>query len=158
VSWRVFWILTLIFGTSLVATMSIMHPATLAKNSFLVGFVNHELLSVLVVVMTITFASVANIELSLNRMQRRIADKAKRAEIEQNVAGPLRREIRSSAWLLFWALVVAVVAVLVKGAWPDNQFVLSLTHGIAVLLLVINGVVLYDIYATSFALVEGDNG
>lgn len=112
----------------------------------------------LVVVVTITFASVSNIELSLNRMQRRIADKAKRQELDQRFAGPLRREIRSSAWLIFWALVVAVAAVLIKGAWSDNQFVLSLTHGIAILILITNGVVIYDIYGTSFALIEGDDG
>ena len=156
-SLRIFWILALTFGVSAVLTVSIFHPTILADNQFLVGFVNHELLSLLVVVVTITFASVTNIELALNRMQRRIADPAKREELEKQFAAPLRREIRSSAWLLFWALVIAVVAVLVKGAWAENQFVLSLTHGIAVLILIANGVVLYDIYGTSFALVEGDN-
>ena len=45
-------------------------PAILAGNEFLRNYVTHEILSLLSVTMTITFASVANIHLSITKSLR----------------------------------------------------------------------------------------
>lgn len=142
----------------MVATSTMFWPQVLAANTFLTGFVTYEIMSFLIVILTITFASVANIHLSVSRTQTTIKDAATRKRVEENFAKPLRAETRSSAWLLFWALVICTVALFLKGEFPTNQYVLSAVHGIAVLVLITNAVVLYDIYSTVFALVGLDDG
>ena len=47
---------------------TVVKPEFLANNVFLVEFVNQELLALLAVILAITFASVANIHLALNRI------------------------------------------------------------------------------------------
>ncbi|MES2444905.1 MAG: hypothetical protein V4574_18940 [Pseudomonadota bacterium] len=148
----------MIFGASLVATATLFWPQALAGNKFLSGFVTYEIMSFLIVILTITFASVANIHLSISRTQTAIKDTTTRERIEESFAKPLRAETRSSAWLLFWALAICTVALLVKGQFQENQYVLSAVHGVAVLVLITNAVVLHDIYATVFALVGLDDG
>lgn len=150
---RVFWIITLIVAVALTATLSMFWPALLAKNKFLVEFVSHEIMAFLVVIMTITFASVANIHLTVSRAQAAIADLAKRKELEKEFAGPLRAETRSSAWLLFWGLVICGLALIVKGQFPEVEQVVSFVHGVAIIVLITYGVVTYDIYEAVFELV-----
>lgn len=147
------WTCVLIFGVALVATLTLFAPQVLAKNVFLQGFVTYEIMSFLIVIVTITFASVANVHLSINKTQSAIADAAKRKELEDSFAKPLRDDTASSAWLLFWGLVIVGVALGVKGQFPDSLYVVSGVNGVAVLVLVMNAAVLYDIYATVFALV-----
>lgn len=137
-------------------TVSLFWPSVLADNQFLANFVNHNLLSLLVVILTITFASVGNIHLSISKTQTSIQDAGKRAEIEEQFAKPLQAETESSAWLLFWALVACVVILLIKGSFADYVFIVSATHAAALILLFINAAVLYDIYGTVFALVGVD--
>jgi hypothetical protein len=154
----VLWTVMLVFGVSLISGFSIFFPAVLADNTFLMQFVTFEIMSFLVVILTITFASVANIHLSISRTQTLIKDASTREKIENGFAKPLREETKSSAWLLFWALCVCAVALFVKGEWPGNKGVVSMVHGVGILVLVTNAVVLYDIYGTIFALVGTDTG
>lgn len=146
----------LIFGASVVASMSLFCPKILAENEFLKGFVTYEIMSFLIVIVTVTFASVANIHLSISRTQAAIKDATTRKKIEEDFAKPLKDETRSSAWLLFAGLIVCTVDLLVKGQFPKAEFVASLANGVAVLVLITNAVVLYDIYSTVFALVGMD--
>lgn len=150
---RVFWIISIIIGVALVVTLSVCFPSFLADNKFLVAFVTHEIMSFLVVILTITFASVANIHLTISRAQAGIADSDKRDQLEKEFARPLREETRSSAWLLFWGLVICGLALLLKGQFPEVEQVVSLVHGIAIIILVTYGVVTYDIYEAVFELV-----
>lgn len=155
---RVLWICSTIAAASVVLTLSVFWPGLLAGNKFLEAFATHEVLSFLVVILTITLASVANIHLTVHQSQARIVDQAAREKLEREAAGPLRAETKSSAWLLFWGLIVCIVAAFVKGVWPDSQFVLSLAHGTVVIIVILNFVVLYDIYETVFALVGVESG
>lgn len=140
------------------ATLTAFAPQFLACNEFLKGFVTYEIMSFLIVIVTITFASVANIHLSINKTQASVNDAAKRQHLEDNFAAPLREETSSSAWLLFWGLVICAICLFIKGQFPTNSYVVSGVHGIAVLILIMNAVVLYDIYSTVFGLVGLDNG
>jgi hypothetical protein len=152
----VFWICLLLLGAAVIVSLSLIFPQVLADNEFLRGFVSYEIMSFLIVILTITFASVANIHLSISRTQTAIKDVETRKRIEENFAKPLQSETRSSAWLLFWALVICAVALFVKGEFPKEVHVVSLVNGVAVLVLITNAVVLYDIYSTVFALVGTD--
>ncbi len=46
--------------------LSVCAPAILAKNEFLVGFINQEILSIMAVIMAISIASIATIHLWFN--------------------------------------------------------------------------------------------
>lgn len=144
---------SILFMAALVGAATLLRPGLLAGNAFLKEFVNHEIMAFLVVILTITFASVANIHLAISRTQTTIRDAADRARIERQFAKPLQEETRSSAWLLFWSFAVCAVAVLVKGQFPTNQYVVSVSHGVAIIVVFINAAVLYDIYGTIFELV-----
>ncbi|TMM45343.1 hypothetical protein [Qipengyuania marisflavi] len=133
--------------------VTIVAPEPLAGNKFLDGFVSHEIMAFLIVILTITFASVANIHLSVSRLQGSIRSAKARVELDKSFATPLRSETRSSAYLLFWAFCLCAVALLVKGQFPENDYVKSSVHSIAIVVVVTNAIVLYDIYKTVFALV-----
>lgn len=154
---KVFWQVFLILGCAIVATITLFEPNFLATNEFLKSFVSHEILAFLIIILTITFGSVANIHLSISRTQTTISDAETRKQVEEQFAKPLRDETQSSAWMLFWALIICVVALFLKGSCPANMYVVSAVHGIAVLVLIANAVVLYDIYGAIFELVGLDN-
>lgn len=134
-----------------VAIVTVWAPNILADNTFLQNYVTHEILSLLSVTMTITFASVANIHLAITKsLQSFVEDPLKRARIEKTHGQPMRREINSSAWLLFWAFLAIFSAVIIKGEWPDNKHVLSAVHGAGIVTTIINMLVIRDIYRTTF--------
>jgi hypothetical protein len=85
-------------------------------------------------------------------MIRRIRNPERRRRLETDSASPLRTEINSSVWLLFWTFVVCLVTVAVKGQFETNEYVLSFAHSIAIVAVAINAIVLYDVHATIFAL------
>lgn len=139
---------------AILACMTIVVPSPLATNKFLDDFVSHEIMAFLIVVLTITFASVANIHLAVSRMQSGIKDAKARQGLERDFATPLKAETRSSAYVLFWAFCFCAVALVVKGQFPENAYVKSAVHSVAIVVVVINAMILYDIYRTVFALVS----
>lgn len=145
-------------GISIAASITVIgltafFPEILANNEFLKNYVTHEILSLLSVTMTITFASVANIHLAITKSLRlSVKDSKVRARIEKSHVAPMRREINSSAWLLFWAFLIIFAAVFVKGEWPQNKYVLSLVHGLGIVATIINMLVIRDIYWMTFIL------
>ena len=113
-------------------------------------------MSFLIVVLTITLASVANIHLSMSEaLRQNVPDNDMRAKVEMQVGQPFRAEINSSAWLLFWAFVVCAVALLVKGHWNDSVYVKSAVHGVAIIVVTINLFVLRDLYKTTYIMAGG---
>lgn len=139
-------VIVAVFGVTAMATAAVPH--VLANNTFLTGFVNHEIMAFLIVVLTITMASVANIHLSISRLTASVKDPERRKAIDDGVAKPLRGDIESSARLLFWSFGVCAVALVVKGEFSDNVYVVSATHGIGIVVTVTNVLVLFDIYKT----------
>jgi len=145
----------MIAAATIVGVLTICHPEVMATNTFLSAFVTHEILGLLIVVLTITLASVANVHLTITRI---IRDKFPVEAEGRAAAAPARREINSNAWSLFWAFGVCVILLLVKGSNPGQIYVLSLANGLALLVLLFNGLVMYDIYQTIFDLVEQGYG
>jgi hypothetical protein len=137
-----------------VAVATLCKPDFLASNEFLKDFVGSELLSLLAVILAITFASVANIHLALNQIIARVYEK--NIEHGQVKAGEIRKEINSNAWLLFYAFLACAAVLFFKALFSDNDYVLSAMNGIALGTLLVNVLVFHDIYSTVFALAASD--
>nr|WP_295662536.1 hypothetical protein [Polymorphobacter sp.] len=105
-----------------------------------------DLLALLVVILTITFASVANMHLTLNRLLIGSAPGTRSA------ADDVREEINGNAWVLFWAFVTAAIALLLKGAFAGHSSWLALTYASCIIVVTLNTIVLHDIYQAMFAL------
>ena len=146
-------VIIVIAFTLFVAVATLCQPEFLAENKFLIGFINHEILALLAVVMTITFASVANIHFVLNRIIAKVY--ADNLDKGQRTADKARRELNSNAWMLFWTFISCATFLLVKGT-VDEIHVTSLMNGLCLGALVVNALVFYDIYDTLFALAASD--
>ena len=121
--------------------LSLAVPWVLADtNPFLKGFVNHKLLSLLGVIVTITLASAANLHIELNKIE----EAAGQSGFVNN-----RASIKRSARWLAATLIVAVLVVLIKPlVAPDpvvHQTVASLLNGAALLIILADILVLIDL-------------
>ena len=126
-------------------------PTFFGSNDFLKAFITFELLNVLAVIVTVTLASIANIHLSLNRIARlAFTDKP----TARNRAAIVRREINQNGWALAVLFVIACALLFLKGAKPENIYVLSIVHSLGLTILLTNLLVLYDIYAVIYSLVR----
>lgn len=144
------WRLGILFAfIAIVGSASVNRPYIFAGNEFLKAFMGPDLVSVLVVVLTITFASVANIHLSISRM---IASAPNRRSAEIAANG-VRYQINSNAWLIFWAFAVALVALFLYGEFPCNVTVRAVMMAVCMTVVVLNGLVMHDLYRTIFLLV-----
>lgn len=128
----------------------IAFPEWLSGNEFLKSAIYIDLLSLLVVILTITFASVANIHLTLNRLLEGAKPSVNMAAAE------VRTEIDSNAWVLFGAFVICVIAMLFGGAMAENSTGKAIAFAICLLVLLLNFLVLNDIYQSIFALTSLD--
>ena len=121
--------------------LSLAVPWVLADtNPFLKGFVNHKLLSVLGVIVTITLASAANLHIELNKIEE--------AAGQSGVVNTRASIKRSARWLVA-TLIVAVLVVLIKPlVAPDpvvHQTAASLLNGAALLIILADIIVLIDL-------------
>ena len=128
----------------------VARPDWLASNTFIQALVGPDLLSLLVVILTITFASVANIHLSLNRFLVNAPASRRQAILD------IRSEINSNAWMIFTAFVVCVIALLAKGAAAGNATGLAAADSVCLLVLLVNALGMHDLYHAIFALASAN--
>lgn len=137
-----------------VAIATLCKPQFLASNTFLNQFVGADMLSLLAVILAITFASVANIHLAINQIVARVYHS--RLRDGQAAASETRSEINSNAWLLFYAFIICAVAIFIRSFDKDNFVLNSAMNGLAIGMLLVNVLVFRDIYRTVFILVSSD--
>lgn len=137
-----------------VGVSTLCRPIFLAENGFLDDFVGGELLSLLAVILVITFASVANIHLALNQIIIKVYEK--NIEHGQTKSRPVRDDINGNAWLLFWAFIATALVLLIKGMFSENIYIHSAMNGLALSALLVNVLVFRDIYQTVFAIASSD--
>lgn len=143
-----------IVGLGVAAVVIVCEPSWLSdENEFLKGFVNHEFLNVLGVILAITLASLAQLHLGINTLEER----AGRAFLQG-----ARREIRSSArWLIAGFLgglfLVWLKPLLGSGEVLSNARIEATVNTIALYLLVFYALILIDITGSIFD-VEPDLG
>lgn len=136
----------LICATAVWLVLVISTPSTLSdQNLFLKGFINHELLAFLGVLVTITLASAAQLHLALNRIE----EKAKKRAFTST-----RQAVKKSAYWLLWALVLGLVLVVVKpiiiGA--GYQRAEALLNGFALLVILFSVLILSDLTSAAFSI------
>lgn len=133
---------SLIALTGVLLSVSICAPYYLsdAGNSFFRDFVNHEMLSVLGVIVTITLASAASLHLELNKLEER--------------TGEAFPEARAAVKLCAYSLVVMFgfgFATVVGKPWVgDNQHATAAINSLVVLIFVFSLAILADLTAAVF--------
>jgi len=125
--------------------LSFSQPSVLSdQNSFLKNFVNHELVSVLGVMLAITVASASNITIELRKM-----------ESQYGVAGSFkgtRLEVEKGAFALIYIFALSFALVLLKDvfkkAWGDTGE--SLINGFALFFVFWTVMILYSLMTLAF--------
>jgi hypothetical protein len=114
------------------------------KNDFLKGFVNHELLATLGVILAITIASAGQLHLTLNDQ-----------EIKYKQPGAFKNTrdgVKKAAYWMIALFFFAVVDVIVKPLVPKTQTWEALTNGAAVVIVLATILILVSIIRLVFAI------
>lgn len=115
------------FG-AVVIIVAIVQPSVLSdKNEFLKGFVNHEFLNVIGVILAITLASAANLHLEFNKIEERFRKKG-------GLSGT-RAEVRSAARALIYLFAAGVAVVVAKPLLSPTDSAQCLWNGSALFIL-----------------------
>lgn len=127
---------TLVVCVGVVIALSVCVPSILGDNSFLLGFINHEILNILAVIMTITITSVATIHIWFNELEKKH---------EKKVFGEARDDINQSAVILVWLFVVEVALLIVRSWFDGSASARSVFNGLSLVILLADVLVLIDI-------------
>jgi hypothetical protein len=136
----------LIAATATWIILSLCSPSALSdKNTFLKGFVNHELLSFLGVLVTITLASAANLHLTLNRLEENVGAR---------VFTATRSAVKRSAYWLIGTLpltlaIVVAKPMLIGGGQATTE---SLVNGAGLLAILFSVLILIDLTDAAFSI------
>lgn len=129
-----------IVSAGVLILLSILSPWVLGdSNGFLKGFVNHELLNFLGVIVTISLASCANLHLTLNRMVE---------IVKSECFNSTKDKIKESAKILVYLLVASVAVVVIKPLALGGEIKNSIFNSMAIMIIVYNIIILSDITKT----------
>jgi hypothetical protein len=141
---RTVYICALIVAFGLVMAISALRPALLgADNSFLQGFVNHELVNTMCVIATITLASTSQIHLAFNAMEERLG----RRGLQKTRAG-----VRQAAYALILLLGASLALATVKPLLGTEPSTIALCNGLALFILLWSLLILLSITRLVFAI------
>lgn len=133
---------------ALLVVAGVLAAATICKpwvfsdqNEFLRNFVNHEFINFVAVIVTITLAVAGQIHLSLNRLE----EQAGRRFLNKT-----RGSLHQSAIVLIATLPTALALVILKPIISINETWQSSTNSMAVIIILINIMVLWDLTALTF--------
>src|SRR5262245_19090876 len=99
------------------------------KNDFLHHFVNHELLSLLGIIMTITLASAANLHLELNKIEERF----RRRGLTKT-----RQSVVQDSFFLIALFIVSIVLVVLKPLIGPSPVGEAILNGLALVIVLSN--------------------
>lgn len=137
----------------LLVVLSLAHPEILASNKFLNQVISHELIAILVVILTVTMASVANIHLSLGKLRIRLLEKGVDVREDIRLA---RVELSDNAWYMFYAFCSVIISLVVKSHF-ESIYVDSFVNAFGVLVFIFNLLVLHDIYKSVYLISSLDD-
>lgn len=143
------WVI-MIVGVGVVLALSVCSPAILNDNEFLRGFVTHEILGMLAVIMTISIATIATIHIWFNELEQKH---------EKRVFGAARREINQSAMVFIGLFLFQLAVLIVKSlhVFAANETARSLFNGVSILVLLASVLTLVDIMNVVKALTPADD-
>lgn len=134
----------LICWISVATIIVVVNPAIISdQNAFLKGFVNHEFLGFMGVVVTITLASAGNLFIELNKLE----DRA-----DESIFTKTKRSVKDSAFSLIWSLVFALVLVTVKPLVASNDASQAVVNAFALTTILFSILVLVDLTVAAFNL------
>lgn len=129
--------------SAVAAVMAAAAPDVISdKNAFLSGFVNHELLNILGVIVAITLASAAQLHLTLNSIEERIG--------QDNSFVSTRAGIRSSVYGLICLFLIALLIVMFKPMLASENWSQTLFNGASIIIVVWNVLVLISLTEAVF--------
>lgn len=127
------------------ASIILWVPSVLSdRNDFLAEFVNHEFLSFMGVIVTITLASAANLFVELVKLGRRFG----RDAFQQS-----KKDVRDSAYALLIALVAAI-AVAISKPWFAGERGQAFANALAISIIGVSLMILIDLTQATFELDE----
>jgi hypothetical protein len=142
-------IISLIVTAGVIVALSACVPTVLSQNKFLQGFVTHEILGMMAVIMTISMTTIATIHIWFNELE---------ARHQQRVFGKARKEINLSIFYFIWIFVAQLVVLIVRSL-PDlenNDVAISLFNGLSIILLLCAVFTLMDIMGVVRSLTPED--
>lgn len=119
------------------------------KNTFLAAFVNHEFLALLGVIVSITLASMGQLHLTLNEIEK---------SAKERFLFRIRRNVKSSAYALIFLFLVGFVIVILKGTIvaPNGDGkdhpAIAFLNGFAIVVVVWTLMILASIMQVVFAI------
>lgn len=135
---------SLIAALAVVLVCAIYNPSYLSdQNTFMHHFVNHELLALLGIIMTITLASAASLHLEFNKIEERY---------QRRGLTKTRRGVVQGAYALIALFLLAVALVVFKPLFPHSESAEALINGVAVIVLIFNVLILLEMTQLAFAI------
>lgn len=120
----------------------VVKPSVISdQNSFLKGFVNHEFLGLMGVIVTITLASAGNLFIELNKLE----DRA-----DQSIFTKTKRSVKDSAFSLIWSLVFALLLVTAKPLFANNDASQAIANAGALTIILFSILILVDLTVAAF--------
>jgi hypothetical protein len=113
------------------------------SNRFLSGFLDHEFLGFMGLIVTITLASSANLFIELNKFEDRL---------DLVVFPQTKRDVKAAAFCLIGALVCSVVIAVVKPLVINGERSQATANGIALTLIIFSILILIDLTQAAFNL------
>jgi hypothetical protein len=146
---KIVYLIFLIVLAGVITAMSVCEPSILAKNEFLKGFINQEILSIMAVIMTISIASIATIHIWFNELEDKHGKK---------VFGAARREINQAAFYFIGFFLAQLLCLIVRSlpSFDGSMTALSLFNGGSIILLLCSVLTLLDIMGVVRALTPAD--
>ena len=134
-----------------ISSIIVCRPHWLSENEFLKGFVNHEVIALMTVILTVTLASVANIHIALNKIvTRRFSGNAQLIKS----ANEVKKEITDNAWYIFWGFALTIIVLLVKGLNTNDELIVAIANGIVIWTFSLFIFCMYDIYKVTFGIID----
>jgi hypothetical protein len=133
------YVILMIVLAGVFVAMSVCVPHVLAENQFLIGFINHEILGIMAVIMTISIASIATIHIWFNELEEKHG---------KTVFGKARREINQAAFTMIWLFVGQLALLIIRSLFLQSIIVVSLFNGGSLLLLLASVITLLDVMGT----------
>lgn len=142
-----FGVITIVVSASLI-TISIVTPEILSKNTFLANFINHEILNILAVIVTVTLVSITQVHLEFGRIERRLKEK---------IFPEARREINQTTWALGLSFILVLFALILRGGVEDtNLMEVSLFNSFCLIMLLIATLSMIDVVHIMHVISDGE--
>ena len=133
---KALYLTTLVVLSGIFASASLCRPTLLADNEFIKGFLAHDVLPIMAIIMTIAIASVATIHIWFNELE---------AKAEKKVFGEARREINHDAQLLIWLFLAEFIFLVIRAYFDGSELAISFFNGAAIVVFLASVVSLIDI-------------